>query len=323
MIEIARREEIDNQYKWKVEKLYADAAAWEQDMEQLKQMLPQGERFRGHLADSAEMLFACIHWQEQTGMLLEKLYLYASLRHDEDTANPLYQGLNERIQSVAVAYSQAMAFFSPEVLAIPEQVLESYLQHPDLRPYRRLFDDITRMRPHTLSPAEEQLLAGTAEMAESFSNTYGMLTNADMPLPAIRNEQGEEERLSSGNYIRFLRSSDRRVRKDAFCAMYNGYAAFGNTIASTLSGSVRKDNFYAAAGRYDSALAASLFGDNVEESVYHNLIQVVRAHQGDMERYLQRRRQLLQVDELHMYDIYVPLFPDYRRQFDWEQARIW
>ena len=320
-IRIPARDEIDAAYQWNVAKIYADEAAWQADLERLQQALPEAASYSGHLGDGVETMLACLHWQEEYGMLLERLYLYASLRHDEDQGDSRWQALYDRIEGLAAQFSQAVAYFSPEVLALPAQQLDDYLRQPQMQLYGRMFAEIRRQQPHTLSPAEEKLLAGSGEMAGAFANIYGMLTNADMEFPLLTNEQGQPEQLSAGNYIRFLQSRNRELRRLAFCAKHEVYARYGNTIATNLAASVKKDNFYAEAQRYASALDAALFSDNMPEQVYRGMIAAVRAHLGDLAQYLAQRRRILGLDELHMYDIYVPLFPELKQKFDWQQAK--
>ena len=307
--------------KWAVERVYGSTADWESDFAQAKALLPRLASFRGRLGEGWQVMLEYLQLDEEFSRKLERLYLYASMRRDEDNGSAEFQALHDRAESLAVEAGQTCAFFSPEVLSIHEKLLEEYLARPELQLYRLLFRNITRFRPHTLSPAEEQLLAATGEMGGAFHNIYSMLANADMEMPVITNEQGLPEQLSNGNYVRFLKAKDRSVREEAFHAMYGAYAKQGNTIGALLAASVKKDNFYAAASRYDSALAASLFGDNVEESVYRNLIATVRRHLPGFHRYLKRRKEILGLDQLHMWDIYVPLFPELPLDFDWTMAK--
>lgn len=318
---LRKRSEMDPIYQWNTVKLYADETSWQADVESLRALLPQLDQYSGRLGEGAPTLLEFLRLEESCGLLLEKVYLYAAMRRDEDNGDAHFQGLYEQAETLAVEAGQRTAFFAPEVLSLPEEQLTAYLQQPELALYRKFIEDITRMRAHTLSPAEEKLLAGSSEMAGGFGNIYTMLTNADMEFPLIENEDGEQEQLTAGNFIRFLQSRDRAVRKRAFDAKYDAYAKMGNTIAATLGASIKKDNFYATASRYESALAASLDSDHVEEAVYHQLIATVRAHQGDMARYLDIRRRLLGLDELHMYDIYVPLFPELKQNFSWDEAK--
>ena len=315
------RSEVPQAYKWAVERVYADTEAWERDFSTAKTMLPRLASYKGRLGEGWQVMLEYLQLNEEFDLLLERLYLYAHMRRDEDNGNAEFQALQGRAESLAVEAEQTCAFFSPEVLALPEEQLAAYLDREELALYRLLFRNITRYRPHTLSPAEEQLLAGSSEMGMAFHNIYSMLADADLELPTVTNEEGRPEQLSHGNFIRLLKAKDRAVREEAFRAMYSAYAKYGNTFGSLLASSVKKDNFYAASGRYASALDASLFGDNVEESVYRNLIATVRKHLPGFWRYLSRRKELLGVDELHMWDVYVPLFPDLPLDFDWPMAK--
>lgn len=315
------RAEVASEFKWAVERVYACREDWQADQAAAQALIPQLAAYQGRLSQGWQVMAQYLEQQQRLSQLLERLYLYASMRHDEDTAQPAFQALRDQGESLYVAASQATAFFTPEVLSLPPRQVEEYLSHPELALYRRMFDDILRYRSHTLSPAEEQLLAASGEMAGSFSNIYTLLANADLPLPVIANQQGQPEQLSNGNYIRLLKCPQRQVRQEAFLGMHRAYAAFGNTIAATLSASVKKDNFYASAAKFDSALASSLFGDNVEETVYRNLIATVRAHLPAFHAYLSHRRRLLGLEELHMWDVYVPLFPDLPLDLSWRQGK--
>ena len=315
------RSEIADEYKWAADRVYPDREAWEKDYAAAKDLLPRLASFRGRLGEGWQVMLEYLQLDEEFSLLLERVYLYAHMRKDEDNGNSAFQALYDRVQSLAVEAGQAMAFFSPEVLSLPEDQLEAYLARPELELYRLMFKNITRYRPHTLSPAEEQLLAASSEMGASFHNIYTLLANADLEMPVVTNEEGRPEQLYNGNYVRLLKAKDRAVREQAFHGMYSAYSKYGNTIGALLASSVKKDNFYAAASRFDSSLSASLFGDNVEESVYRNLIATVRKHLPGFHRYLRARKAILGLDELHMWDIYVPLFPDLPLLFDWPMAK--
>ena len=318
---IPLRSEIDDRYKWNKAKVYPDQKAWKADCEKAKQMLPAVDKYRGHLGDNAKLLVEFLHWEEQISQLIERVYLYAAMSQDEDNGNAQAQAMRNSAEALAVEANSLLAFFAPEILAIPAAKLEEFLQEPELALYRRLLNDITRMREHTLSPEQEALLAGTAEMAGSFDTIYSMLTDADLEFPTIHDSQGHEEQLSSGNYILFLESPDRGLRRSAYEAMYQTYGQYANTIAATLSSSVKKDNFYAKTRGYQSALASSLDGDNVPTEVYHNLIQTIRSYLGSLHDYLDIRKSKLSLPRLAMYDLYVPLYPEPQMKLDWQQAK--
>ena len=318
---VPQRNEIDPQYQWDIKKIYPSDESWQADFAAAEPLVRQGSSYSGRLGENWEVMRDYLSWMEQCSLLLERLGLYAAMRRDEDNTNSQAQAMFDQMEGLSVLMGSTTAFFSPEVLALSESQLESYLAQPELAIYRRMFEDITRMRPHTLSPAEETLLAKTSEMASAFRNIFVMLTNADMEFPVITNEKGEQEQITASNYILLLKSRDRQVREDAFKAKYDTYAKFGNTIAASYAASVKKDNFYAETTHFRSALAASLFSDNVEEEVYRNLIATVRANLPTFHRYLEKRRRLLGLSELHMYDVYVPLFPELKTDFSWGQAK--
>lgn len=318
---IPLRSQIDDRYKWRIDKVYPHQQAWQEALSQAKQMLPEVKTYRGRLGESAQMLADFFHWEESLSQLIERVYLYAAMRQDEDNGNDEAQAMRNAAEALAVEANAQLAFVAPEILAIPPQRLETLLQEPQLQLYQRLIHDITRMREHTLSPEQEALLAGAGEMAGSFDTIYSMLTDADLEFPAVRDSHGEERPLSSGNYILCLESPDRTLRRSAYQAMYQTYGRYANTIAATFSASVKKDNFYAKSRGYQSALAASLDGDNIPTEVYHNLIKTVRSYLGSLQQYLEIRRSRLQLPQLAMYDLYVPLYPEPKLQLGWEQAK--
>ena len=314
------RSEIEDKYKWNLEKIYPTNEAWEEDYARLADLGAAAAAFAGTLAESPAQLAAALKAQDELGMLLEKVYVYASMRQDEDNNQPLYQGMRSRIETLYVQISSQLAWFEPELLAIPADKLEEWLATDELAPYAIAIRHTTRMRDHILSDKEEAILAKTGEMAGAFDTVYSLLTDADMSFPHITNEHGESEQLTHGNYIRLLRSHDRRVREAAFTAEYETYDSLKNTISATYAASVKKDCFYAEVRGYESALAASLDGDNVPVSVYENLIATIRANLPLYHRYLALRKKVMGLDELHMYDVYVPMVKAERIPYSYDQA---
>ena len=214
-----------------------------------------------------------------------------------------------------------MSYIQPEILAIPTEELEKLQQSEQgLEHYRLLLEEITRYKPHTLSASEEAIMAQVSELASAPGKIFGMLNNADIKFPMITNEKGEEVELTKGRYTQFMESKDRRVRKEAFEALYATYGKHRNTIAATLASVVKRDVFYARTRKYESALKASLFADNIDQSVYDNLIETVRDHLPLMHRYVALRKKLLGLDELHMYDLYVPMVQEVEMEIPYEQA---
>ncbi|TLS37799.1 oligoendopeptidase F [Pseudalkalibacillus caeni] len=319
---LPQREEVAAEDRWNLEAIYETDEKWEEEFKNVKELLPEMEKYKGKLGESAETLFEALKRQDKITMKLGKLYTYAHMRYDQDTTNSYYQGLNDRAANLATQVSSQLAFVVPEILSIPEETIQTYLnENKDLELYKQALDEINRQRPHVLSKEEEALLAGVSDVTNSSSNTFGMLNNADLKFPSIKDENGEETEVTHGRYIRFLESSDRRVRKDAFKAVYNTYGKFKNTFASTLSGTVKRDNFYANVRHYDSARQAALDNNNIPEEVYDNLVKTVNDNLGLLHRYVRLRKKALGLDELHMYDLYTPLVKDVKMDISYNEAK--
>ncbi|HHW10293.1 MAG TPA: oligoendopeptidase F [Firmicutes bacterium] len=319
---LPKRAEIPDQYKWRLEDLFATDELWEEEFRRVKTLLPQAEQYKGHLSESADRLLAALQLADEINRAVHKVYVYARMRKDEDNTCAKYQALSDRAQTLATQARSALAFLNPEILAIPEEILKSYLaENAALEVYRQAIDDLLRQKPHVLSQVEEELLAETAELAQAPANIFAMINNADIKFPTIIDENGEEIEVTKGRYIQLIESKDRRVRHDAFKALYSSYEKQKNTLAATLHASVKRDCFYARVRKYPSALAAALDEDNIPTEVYTNLIQAVRAHLPLMHRYLALRKKALGLDELHMYDIYTPLAPPAEAKIPYETAK--
>ncbi|MBB5325549.1 oligoendopeptidase F [Anoxybacillus tepidamans] len=319
---LPKRSEIPVEETWRLEDIFSTDEAWEQEFQEVKNMIPKLSDYQGRLGESADVLYEVLQFQDELSMRLEKLYTYAHMRYDQDTTNSFYQGLNDRIAGLYSEASSAMAFIVPEILAIDETKVKSFLEEKkELKLYEHALDEINRQRPHVLSTQEEALLAQAAEVMSASSNTFGMLNNADLKFPTIIDENGDEVEVTHGRYIRFLESEDRRVRHDAFKAVYETYGKYKNTFASTLSGAVKKDNFFARVRRYQSARHAALSNNNIPESVYDNLVETINKHLDLLHRYVRLRKKALGVDELHMYDLYTPLVKDVKMEITYEEAK--
>ncbi|RBN40885.1 oligoendopeptidase F, partial [Priestia megaterium] len=280
------------------------------------------EKFKGKLGESAQTLYDALQEQDELTMRVSKLYTYAHMRYDQDTTNSFYQGLNDRIKTLYTQIASALSYVTPEILSIEESKIKQYMaEHKELKLYAHALDEITRERPHILSESEEALLAQASEVLGSSSNTFGMLNNADLEFPSIKDENGEEVEITHGRYIRFLESSDRRVRKEAFKAVYETYGKFKNTFASTLSGTVKKDNFSARVRHYNSARHSALSTNNIPEEVYDNLVKTVNDNLHLLHRYIDLRKKVLGIEDLHMYDLYTPLVKDVKMEVTYEEAK--
>ncbi|MBZ6488665.1 oligoendopeptidase F [Priestia aryabhattai] len=316
------RSEIKVEDTWKLEDIFASDDAWEKEFEEVKALIPQMEKFKGKLGESAQTLYDALQEQDELTMRVSKLYTYAHMRYDQDTTNSFYQGLNDRIKTLYTQIASALSYVTPEILSIEESKIKQYMaEHKELKLYAHALDEITRERPHILSESEEALLAQASEVLGSSSNTFGMLNNADLEFPSIKDENGEEVEITHGRYIRFLESSDRRVRKEAFKAVYETYGKFKNTFASTLSGTVKKDNFSARVRHYNSARHSALSTNNIPEEVYDNLVKTVNDNLHLLHRYIDLRKKVLGIEELHMYDLYTPLVKDVKMEVSYEEAK--
>jgi oligoendopeptidase F len=319
------RTEIAETDRWRLEDIYPDDAAWEAGLASLESRLGAAAAFRGHLAEGPEVLRRALRLQEEIGQLLERLFAYAHMRQDEDSRMSRYQEMVARVSALATRIEGEWAFFEPEILALPEAELRAWLANPpatanDLATYRHKLDNLLRQKPHVLAAEQEELLARAGELARTPEDVFGMLNEADLRFPAIRDEQGREVELTKGRYVRFLESHDRRVRRDAFQTLYATYGKQRNTLGALLAGSVRRDWFYAETRRYPSSLAMALDADNVPAAVYDNLIASVRAHLPALHRYLRLRRRALGLEQLHMYDLYVPLVRQPERHIPYAEA---
>jgi oligoendopeptidase F len=319
---VPTREEVPEVEKWDLEAIYATTEDWEKEFEKVKELIPGVQAFKGKLGDSADSLYQALQKQDELTMSLHKLYAYAHMKADENTANSTYQALNDRAGNLATIAGSQLAFIVPEILAIDEGTLKKYLdENQNLKLYKHNLEEINRMRPHVLDEEKEALLAQASEVTGNASNTFGMLNNADLTFPKVKDENGEEVELTHGRYSKFLESSDRRVRKDAFEAMYETYGSFKNTFGSTLSGQVKRKNFYAKVRHYETAREAALANNNIPESVYENLVNTVNDHLPLLHRYIKLRKKALGLEELHMYDLYTPLVKDVKMEIPYEEAK--
>ncbi|WP_044893499.1 oligoendopeptidase F [Bacillus alveayuensis] len=319
---LPKREEINKEYTWRLEDIFATDEEWEKEFQEVKQAIPKIAEYKGKLGESAEILFEALKYQDQVMERLERLYTYAHMRYDQDTTNSFYQGLNDRASMLYSEASSVSSYMVPEILAIDEEKIQTFLrENVQLKLYEHALNEINRKRPHVLSAEQEAILAQAAEALASSSNTYAKLNNADLEFPVIQDEKGEDVEVTHGRYISFMESSNRRVRKDAFHAVYSTYDKFKNTFASTLNGVVKKDNFYAKVRRYETARQAALSANNIPEEVYDNLIKTIHQYLPLLHRYVSLRKKALNVDELHMYDLYTPLVKDVEMKVTYEEAK--
>lgn len=317
---LKKREEIDNRYKWNLEDIYTDEKLFEQDFQRVKELIRDESGIKQTLARSSADLVRALDWSEALERKNEKLYVYSRMRRDEDNSNNHYQALFDRVQSLSVEVNGATSFIVPEILSIPDDTLAQFRKDGSLNVYAHYLDELIRQKEHILSQEEERLLAMTADISTASGNIFTMLNNADIKFPIIKDETGREIEVTKGRYGSLMESQDRRVRQDAFKALYESYGKLKNTLGQTLNSSVKKDIFYARVRKYNSALESSLDQDNVPVGVYDRLIATVHDHMDHMYRYMKLRKRILGVDELHMYDIYTPLVKEFSMEVDYHKA---
>jgi oligoendopeptidase F len=306
---LPKRSEVARETTWDLESVYPSDEAWEADFARIGTMLPEVRSFQGRLGESGEVLLDALGVRDRAYELMGRLYVYAHMRFDEDSTNSYYQALNDRATTLVNDLNSAGSYLTPEILALPAERIEAYLQAvPGLQAYRHALEEIERQRTHVLSSEMEALLAQAAEIGNAPERIYEMLDYADLKLPHVRDEHGELVPLTQGNYVaKFLENRERDVRRGAFETMLGAYRSYNNTFAATLSAQVKRDVFFARARKYASALEAALDPNNIPVAVYDNLVNTVNANLPTLHRYLALRKRLLGLQDLHMYDLYVPM----------------
>lgn len=317
-----KRSEIDNKFKWAIEDLYKNDEQWQKEYEKVEQLSEQLAAFEGHLGDSADKLYEFLLLSDEMNKLFERVYVYANQRYHEDTSNATYQKLSDMSSNLMVTVSSRTSFASSEILDIPEdKIAQFYNDEQGLLTYKRYLDNLLRKKAHVLGKKEEKLLAQMGEVADAPSNIFSMFNNADIKFGQITDENGESVELTHSRYSLFLQSKDRKVRKEAFDALYSSYEAFKNTLAVTFSANIKQEVFYAKARNYESSLKMQLDDGNIDVSVYTNLLEVVHENLSLLHRYVALRKKVLGLDELHMYDLYVPMVSDVDMKIPFEEAK--
>jgi oligoendopeptidase F len=317
-----KRGDIPHEYTWDLESIFPGDGDWEDSYKTLQHRLPELEALKGTLAQSGQALLEVLQKRDELFEKLESLFVYASMRKDEDTTNSKYQGMYDRAMQLVVYASTVASYIEPEILALPETTLDRFVQEtPGLGLYRQQLHDLNRKRPHVRSAEVEAVLAAAEEIAGVPDAIFSMIENADLKLPLINNEEGEEVPLTKGNYLVYIRSTDRRVRKEAFEGMHTAFLKQRNTIAATLAAQVKGNIFYTRQRGYASSREQALAQYNIPVSVYDNLVETVGEHIYLLNRYMKLRKRLLQLDELHMYDLYVPIVKETADDIAYEDAR--
>ncbi|AVK60679.1 oligoendopeptidase F [Lactobacillus sp. CBA3605] len=316
------RSAVPTQLTWDLTPIYADQAAYDADVKQIQVALPTVSALAEHFTDSATTVLAGIQGVLDLYRRLEKVAVYASLKSDQDTGNSQNQALDDQAGSLTAQVSSATAWFEPAILTLTPAQLDTYLDdNVALRDYRHLLDTVRLQKGHVLSTAEESLLAGASDIFAASEKTFGVLNNADFEFPVVNDEQGNPVKLSQGVYGVLLESVNPAVRREAFTALYQVYSQFRRTLATTLASQVKVHNFVAQAHHYPDARTAALSANQIPTQVYDTLVTTVDDHLDLLHRYVALRKSILNVDELHMYDLYTPLTGQPELTYTYEQAQ--
>lgn len=321
--QLKSRNEIEEKDKWAIEDLYANDFLWKKDFEKLSEEIGKMENYRGRLSENGTILLEALRLDDVFSERIEKVYVYANQKLHEDTSNGIYQDLSAKAQNLSVKYSAITSYIEPELLEIPEEKWAKLFEEcQGLQFYKTYLDNLLRLKTHVLSKELEELLAEAGEVAEGPGHIFSMFNNADIKFPEIEDENGESIEVTHGRYISLLESKERKVRKAAFISLYHTYEKYKNTLAAIYYANVKKEVFFAKARKYSSSLEMALDAGNIPTTVYDKLIEAVHAHMESMHKYVSIRKRMLGVEELHMYDMYVPLIQAYGgKKYSFEEAK--
>ncbi|EOH54964.1 oligoendopeptidase F [Enterococcus faecium EnGen0263] len=320
--QLPKREELPENLTWDLTKIFSSDQEFDEKYLELSEKLKKSEKYKGTLDQGASQFLDAIEFVLSVYRQTEIIYVYAHLKNDQDTGNTEYQALYARASSLFSKVSEAVSWFEPEILQLSdERIWQYFKEEPKLEVYRHYIQQIVDNRAHVLSAEQESLLAGAGEIFEASSDTFAVLNNADLVFPTIEGENGEKVQLSHGVYGQLLESTDRSVREAAFKGLYSVYEQFRNTFASTLNTHIKGHNFKAKVRNYSSAREASLSNNHIPESVYDTLVDVVNKHLPLLHRYMELRKRLLEVEKLHMYDLYTPVLGEAPITFTYEEAK--
>jgi len=320
--DVPERIDIDERYKWDLSDMYRDTQAWEVDREKFIAALPTLERFRGQLSTDGPTLLAAIEAMQSVETIIANLYVYAGLRSYEDTRVSENAARFSEAQSLYARYQETLSFFTPELLAIPEHTLSQLLAStPGLAVYTHYLEEIARMRPYTLSEAEEKLLAMASDPLDKFDSVFTAIDSSDLQFGTVIDSDGNEVELTNSRYGAFLHSTDRRVREDAWTGLFKGYNALNHTLAANYEGHVKSRVFFARARGFESRLEHATYVNAIPVEIFNNLLTTARAGSAPLQRYLNLRKEALGVERLEIWDMYAPIVPPTRADISFEDAK--
>lgn len=318
---VLTRDEVKVEETWRLEDIFPSDDAWEEEYSEVEKYSAQGASYEGTLSNGAAALLEALTYRDSLMERVGRLGVYAHLKSDQDTTNSFYQAMDGRMQTLFVKVSTTLSFFLPELLSIEEETINKWVEeHEGLKLYKHDLEELNAKRPHVLPTEQEALLAQLSEVTSNPSSTFSMLNNADLTFPKVTDEDGEEAQLSHGRYIGFMESNNRNVREEAFKAMYSKYDEFQNTFASTLSGNIKENNVNARIRNYPSARNAAMSNNHIPEEVYDHLVETINKNVHLLQRYVELRKKVFELDDLHMWDMYAPLVQDANMKYTYEEA---
>lgn len=315
------RTSIEDKFKWNIDTMYQSNESIKDDIDKVNSIIEELKSYKGKISSSKENLYKVLSNSEKASRILQNLYVYTHMKQHEDTRNNENQARATKAEMLSTELSMATSYIVPEIIAMDENKLKEYLEDEKLSFYKKYVDEILRDKPHTLTEKEEEILAAVSDLSTVPENVYEMFSFADLKFPEIKGEDGKDIRITHGNYSTFLKSKDSRVRKDAFKAVYSTYEDYKNTFASTLYGGIKSEIFYSKMRNYKSAIESSLFQDDISVDVYYNLISAVDENLDTLNRYVDIRKKYLNIDEMHMYDLYVPITSNFDMKITYEEAQ--
>ncbi len=321
-VKVLKRDEIPEEFKWKLEDIFPSDEAWEEAYKKAESLAEKSAGYRGRLCSSAKELLEFLRYDDEADLEISALYSYASMRSDQDTAVPKYQDYSLRMSALLVKLSAATAFVRPEIISIDDETMERfYKEEPGLELYRRSLTRLRRDREHTLSEKEEAIIARASSVRSGASNAYELFMGADIKFPSVEDSEGNLHELTNSTYIPLVESGDRVLRKNAFETLYHTYEQFKNTLASLYDSEVKGRIFNAQSRNYPSILDAALSRTEVPVSVYKNLIDTVHKNMHYMHKYVELRKRLMGLDEIHMYDVYHSLVSEAEKKITFDEAK--
>ena len=317
-----KRADVALEFKWKISDMIKSDELWQQMYDEILASLGKFDKYRGKLAESSDVLLSCLMESDRVEKAVGRVYVYSFLRFYEDTGNQCYKGMSDKSATMASKVSAATSFIGPEIISIPKDVLESFMQSGNgIELYAHKIEDLLRQKQYILPEAQEEILAKSSEISRGANDIFSVFHESDMKFGMVTDENNEEAELTLSNFTSFMESQNRKVRETAFNTLYDQITKFKNTYAGLYSASVISDNFYADVRKYKSSLEMALMDDNIPCEVYKNLISTVGEYLPELHRYIKLRKKKLELDELHMYDLYTPMVKNADTHMPYEKAK--